>query len=82
MPVEFWFLIHFININWPITFQFQSYSSNYGIWTRIVLRAVSRNSIVLRYEFRDFKQANYVELHVFENRPRLVPEHLLQRDTN
>lgn len=82
MPAAFWFIIHFININWPIVFQFQSYSSNYGIWTRIVLRTVSRNPIVLRYEFCDIKQANYVELHVFENRSRLVPEHLLQRDTN
>lgn len=81
-PVEFRFSIHFININWLIVFQLQPYSSNYGIWTRIVLRIVSGDSIVLWYEFRDIKQANYVELHVFENRSRLVFEHLLQRDTN
>lgn len=42
-----------------------------------MLRVVGRDSIVLRYEFRDIKQANHMELYIFENRFGPVFEHLL-----
>ena len=42
-----------------------------------MLCVASRDSIVLRHEFRNIKQTNYMELHISENRSWLVFKHLL-----
>lgn len=45
-----------------------------------MLRSADRHSIVLRHELHHTEQADYVELHVPENRPRSLSQYMLQRD--
>lgn len=45
-----------------------------------MLRPSDRHSLVLRHELRYTEQADYVELHIPQNRPRSLPQYMLQRD--
>lgn len=45
-----------------------------------MLRSAGRHSLVLRHELRHIEQADHMELHVLENRPRSLSQYMLQRD--
>lgn len=60
--------------------QIQSHSGDYGIGTRAMLRSVGGNSLVLRHELHHTEQADHVELHISQDRPRPLSQYMLQRD--
>lgn len=45
-----------------------------------MLRPSGGHSLVLWHELRYTEQADYVELHISQNRPRPLSQYMLQRD--
>lgn len=45
-----------------------------------MLRSVGWNSLLLRHELRHIEQADHMELHIPQNRPRSLSQYMLQRD--